>query len=415
MSLRAASARIDVSPSQPVVVSGNAMPERPISRIADPIEWQAVKLALNGEECLILSGDFLSLGEWPRVIAQRVLGLAPDRVFAIATHCHSAPAIDERLPVLGAVDPGYRKFCEDRLTALLDELAGKPMEPVIAHHTRSRHDGAVYRRRRGWRLKRPFRRVLMQPDERVAHDQTLDLIDIRRGDGTSLAVLWNWACHPTCFPDRSAISADFPGLVRQTLRNTSADPDCPVLFLQGFAGDLRPRLYDEGQGGKARVKRLLIGKSFGPVGEREWRAWSKRIGEAVSIARQSAEPLGLDDCAMRFSQKHIPLDALQDITVPDRPLCVQRLALGRTLELVALSCEPVNGLRSLFDGSTGQAITICAGYLDHIFGYLPTDRQLAEGGYEAEGFRHNFSLPGRYMNNIEERLRQALSTHRSGE
>ena len=81
---------------------------------------------------------------------------------------------------------------------------------------------------------------------------------------------------------------------------------------------------------------------------------------------------------------------------------MQRLQLNDDHAMVFLSCEPVCGLLPLFRAGHGQPL--CAGYLDHIYGYLPSDSQVAEGGYEPHTFRTNFSLPGRYHPDIEARL-----------
>ena len=43
---------------------------------------------------------------------------------------------------------------------------------------------------------------------------------------------------------------------------------------------------------------------------------------------------------------------------------------------------------------------ILSGYVGHSFGYLPTDKQVTEGGYEVDGFRRGLKTTGYYRNDI---------------
>ena len=98
--------------------------------------------------------------------------------------------------------------------------------------------------------------------------------------------------------------------------------------------------------------------------------------------------------------------ALSDLQIgdslSDRQLNLYHMSLTDNIDLVAMSCEPVFGydIHIQKDGK----LSIAVGYADHIYGYLPTDKQLSEGGYEASGFRTNFSLPGSYKENVEKIL-----------
>lgn len=403
MTLLAAAATIDATPPFPAVLSGNGLPDEPIGRAADPIEWQALRLHRDGQEWVLITGDFLSIGRDMRAVAQAALpGLAAERLVIAASHTHSAPAIDPQLPVLGKVTERFREWCASQLRQLLSDLMQAPLQPAVLRHGTGAFGGNVYRRRMAWRPGLPLRAMAMLPDERVPVPSAISLYRVERADGAPLALVWNWACHPTCFPDKRAISADYPGVVRAALR-AKHGAALPVLFLQGFAGDVRPRLYDRRAGWKSRIKRALNGDCFGPVALPAWQAWADDLAQQVAAADQAAaESAALAQPVLTADRIDIPLDALQDQPVPDRPLTVQRLRLTDDHAMVFLSCEPVCGLLPLFRGRHGQ--TLCAGYLDHIYGYLPSDAQVAEGGYEPHTFRANFSLPGRYYPDIEARL-----------
>ncbi len=57
-------------------------------------------------------------------------------------------------------------------------------------------------------------------------------------DGTLLATLVNYACHPTTLAwDNTLISPDYPGAMRETIEEVTG---VPCLFLQGASGELGP-------------------------------------------------------------------------------------------------------------------------------------------------------------------------------
>lgn len=80
--------------------------------------------------------------------------------------------------------------------------------------------------------------VVTAPEPAGTVDRTLRLIELVNEAGDVLAMGWGVACHPVCSPDRQAVSSDFPGVVRDRLREPGAG--LPVLFFQGCSGDVRP-------------------------------------------------------------------------------------------------------------------------------------------------------------------------------
>jgi hypothetical protein len=61
-------------------------------------------------------------------------------------------------------------------------------------------------------------------------------------------------------------------------------------------------------------------------------------------------------------------------------------------------------MNSALDGS----INIPVGYIDEVYGYLPTARMLHEGGYEASWFLQPFALEGPMNPRIEDSCLAAL-------
>ena len=75
------------------------------------------------------------------------------------------------------------------------------------------------------------------PDKRA--DETVLVAQAISEEGSLLASIVNYACHPTTLAwDNTLISPDFPGAMRETIE--AATNESPCLFLQGASGELGP-------------------------------------------------------------------------------------------------------------------------------------------------------------------------------
>ena len=75
-------------------------------------------------------------------------------------------------------------------------------------------------------------------DPNTPADDTVLTARAHAEDGTLLATLVNYACHPTTLAwDNTLISPDYPGAMRETIEEVTG---VPCLFLQGASGELGP-------------------------------------------------------------------------------------------------------------------------------------------------------------------------------
>jgi hypothetical protein len=65
------------------------------------------------------------------------------------------------------------------------------------------------------------------------------------------------------------------------------------------------------------------------------------------------------------------------------------MKLGNII-LAGVSAEPSTEFSRLVRGLSIDYHIVPCGYLEDVFGYLPTSEQLKEGGYEAKGFLKYF-------------------------
>ena len=84
------------------------------------------------------------------------------------------------------------------------------------------------------------------------------------------------------------------------------------------------------------------------------------------------------------------------------------LDFGQRVKFVGISAEPVVEYSALIKSLSPASITIPVGYIDDVFGYLPTKDMIKPGGYEAAGFLKEFSLSGPWTPNFEIECRNTL-------
>jgi hypothetical protein len=234
-------------------------------------------------------------------------------------------------------------------------------------------------------------------------DETATLVSFQdTASGSPIASIWHYACHPVSHTPSQVISADFPGAVRAVLRK-HAGVESPVLFLQGFSGDIRPKIPPRPaqslpQALLGSARELLTGSPPMAISVESWRAWVQQLTE--QILRIAAQPAQIRAAGIDFASgcSRVPLRELFDGTSRLDSMLVRGLRLGQVLELVALGAEPTIGWQQRLTESIGRGpgVRVYAGYCGDVFGYLPLPEQVDEGGYEVCGFQRSFGMRGRF-------------------
>jgi hypothetical protein len=348
------------------------------------------------------------LCDGPHCIMARI-GIDDCVVFAAASHTHFAPAVDPGKPRLGQTDPDFCASFIEKARGLVDTLFAQSPKAGRIRYGRGLAAHSVNRRRPGWKPGpglRLHREVLMRPNFQGPNDQTLHLLRFETSDEL-VAVMWCWACHPVSFPHPHQVSSEFPGVVRSSLRREH-HPELPVLFLQGFSGDIRPPSVASKDVNPLRwIDALLNGPRFGFFSEAAYREWTESLSSSV-IQLAKSSTLQPFQPALHTCRKSLSLSEVIDGNVDGRRLEVIQLVLAEGLQLLGFTAEMVTEYVSHIDRLFPQVVTIPVGCVGSVFGYLPTDRMLADGGYEAGGHFPMFSLEGNFKSSVEPRIVELL-------
>jgi len=412
-SIRFAAEGTDITPGRSVPLAGFRARTAAYETVADRLEANAVLLTDGGTRLVLLGVDVLYVG--PRIRAElleRLRGVVlPGELLLCASHTHFAPATDPTKPLLGRVDDAYVEELLGRLETLVRRTLAVQRAATV-RYAEGFADHSINRRllrkftvdRSGLR----FNAMLSAPNPLGPRDERVRVMTIHGPSHEVLAVIWNYACHPVGYPERLMVSADFPGVVRAALRQRYG-LRIPVVFLQGFSGDTRPGNSDPRRGLVDRLKAVMRGPRFHGFTADEWRCWATGLATAVLRAVGDATSDGQALPGLVSTGRiEVPIQRFVSDAAPDRSVSFQVANLGDCVILVAISAEPVvdyvRSVQALFPAYR----VVPVGYVDDVFGYLPTREMLAQGGYEVDGFLESLSLRGPLQSDVEAECLRAL-------
>ena len=403
----------DVTPRDRPIELAGFVERRISSTVLDPIEISALLLESDSSRCLILSFDLMFVGsELESMLLPRLtsLGFAPSDVMLLASHTHNAPATDRACKPLGTTDSKFVSDAADAVEGLVRRIEDEPPAKLSLDIFRGRLNHSLNRRRR-WpfpTLNRThglkWRSVAFSPNPSGPKDEEATVIVLRNlDDGKALALFWHYACHPTAAGGIDGLSADYPGAVRSLLRERFGETPC--LFAQGFCGDVTANLPPSRQkftlrNEFKRIRRMVAaGYLFRDVTPADRLAWIQSLAAAVdNIVKGNPATTHVPE-RLSAGSASIALDHFFTGQAPYKRLTARVARIDQLLEIVALSAEPTIEWIGIFDRvapRVSQQIRLYTGYLGTVFGYLPTAKQVAEGGYEVEGFQSLFGLSGHF-------------------
>lgn len=394
-----ASASTSITPSPPypprLLIEGDRLP---FTQVADELESNVLCFRADSTEVVVVSLDLLCVGDSLRQAVVERSGLRDDQLIMFASHTHYAPMTQTGTPWIGVPDPGYIDMVASRTCEAINRARARYASCEITY-SHGDIDASMNRRLTRFRASRERVGTYCEigPNPKGSVDRSARFVRFENTNG-DVAVLWNFACHPTGFPQPDVITAEYPGVVRRALR--SAFGANGVLFAQGFAGDLRPPFIERPRGLRAMAKRLLLGPLFGQPTLAEWRRWSDLIAsDAVRIMSGPAETISVS--ALRSWCAEVPLADFATDAPPDATISFCGIEFGAAMAFVGVGAEPVHDYRALVLLLYPERHLLTAGYVGQLRCYLPTARMVTEGGYEVTRFAKTFSFTGKFDSRVE--------------
>jgi hypothetical protein len=327
---------------------------------------------------------------------EAALGSEAPFIMIACTHAHSTPDTI----AAGFMPPDYKAVLAAQITDSIYRAA-KALEPVrmgwsttairgIAHSRRWKlNDGSVFTTRYGvpstWRVS----------TERIAEqgviDPDLTVMRVERLDGRPLAVVTNFAAHPSIALASALASGDFSGEAMRLLENIYG-PDALALCTTGAAGDVDPTLEMPVWGPRDEQNALRIARMFAAqavealehtpihdqheirVASRE--TWHPVRGDWIRLVADDAEGMQTEFADGR----NCPPYLREILSRGGCSLEVQAVRLNG-LTMLAFPGEIFSGTSLLLKEKAGFPVVVIETANDYA-GYIYPEAVFQEGGYE---------------------------------
>lgn len=395
--LLAGVATVEVTPEPGLRMWGYSNRAQPATGKLDPLMARAVVFKCGDDSAAIVT---LDLGRVPEdfVLAKiretTTAQCGVKNLFITASHTHSAPGME-------ATSDSPNPYAEKvgRQIAGIICQAAKNVVPVRIGVGRGTADFAHNRRKflPDGRVAMQWRNAEREPTEPV--DKEVVVIRLDRTDGTPLAVLFHYACHPVVLgPDNLQYSADYVGtacaLVEEQLKTK-------CLFLQGGCGNINPYVDKTplNQGGIDQMRKMGTG-----------------VGQLVAQTARDTKTAVPEHPSLQFEARQIPIRMRWDIESPEvREILskaygprfdnyISRIIKNNlvrcTLTTLVIDCDndhhDKNNHGIALVGMPGEIFvqfqqllksqspvpnTLLVGYTNGYHAYFPTLRDAAAGGY----------------------------------
>ena len=247
----------------------------------------------------------------------------------------------------------------------------------------------------------------MYPDYDGAKDDDIQVLKFLYEDGATALVLWNYACHPVGYPHLSRVTSEYIGAIRDNLREKYEQEQLPVVFLIGFAGNLKPDLTPVTHTRwKDRLNYLFqLGPKFVRFPSTSYyKEWTEKLWDEMEDVLEDMHPLVVSSNST--SQYDLPLSEI--VGESTHHIHFKKVTLGDEFFLIGLSAEVLAEYKQeVFEHTKGKTINV--GCLAGTRIYLPTDKHVKEGGYEVHGFGKKFGVEGEFKSNIVTKIVDAIS------
>lgn len=272
--------------------------------VHDPLWVKALYLEQDGTEAVILTMDTISIGggydveddflpELRRRL-ERQIGLPGLNLLINASHTHTP----------GRMLCSHAEQLDRALTAICQARAGA--EPVRFG------SGSGQERRFGFnrtlRLQDGRQWTVRQSnpcpwDDDVAslapHDPEVIVWRFDRMDGTPLAVLFNFGCHPLLGLPGYPITANFPGFAATRLEKELGH-GCQALFLQGAGGDVVEENFKDTVVRDARIPGQYLAETCADI----WRGINPEASVSLRLSNRAVVYPRRSDIFARMAALH---------------------------------------------------------------------------------------------------------------
>lgn len=413
--------RVDVTPTEPVRMSGYGNRDRPSEGVDTPLYVRCIALQQQNDpqRSLLISIDSIGLtGALTRELADAIEerhGIPRQNVVFCSTHTHTGPHLSGQLTNIfstpltdeesAAADRYTTKLGEGLIQAVEDALAN--LAPATISCGGGEVDFAANRRA----LKNgSWSGFGVQADAPVDH--TVNVLRVADSEGKVRGIVFNYACHCTTLTGSDyKINGDWAGYAASQLEATH--DGAVALCTIGCGGDQNPNPRGSielaqlhGRTLASEISRVIASE----LSEVDQPLQTRFDYAGLTFDLPTEEELRAQASGGKTAQSRRHAEHLLEILKRDHrlpatyPVPIQSWRFGDRLTMIFLGGEVVVDyairLKKVFDDSD---LWVTA-YANDVLGYIASERMRTEGGYEYDRSGVYYSLPGPWASGTEDFL-----------
>jgi putative membrane-bound dehydrogenase-like protein len=411
-SYRAGVAKVDITPDHPVRLNGFGFRRMESEGVNQRIFARALALDTgDGAPAVLLAVDILGIpadiyDELARRLAKS--GVTKERLAVTATHTHTAPMLRGANPTLFStpippehqanIDRYTPKFIDALETAAVTAL--KDLKSAKLSWGVGKATFAINRRKR----------------EVAPTDHDLPVLFVKDEAGTVRAIYLSYACHAVTL-SHNQIGGDWPGYAAAAIEDNFAEAVALVAIgcgadqnpNSGVTGDKVDVAAAQGREIAAEVQRLA-GQFLAPVTGKltaKWQTLELPLADLPSREQWEENAKRMDGIGYHARVTLAKLDRGEALpTQVAYP--VQTWTFGDSLAMVHLPGEVVVDYSRRLKAELDSRRLWVTAYANNNPCYIPSERVLKEGGYEAGGAMIYYDLPTVFRPGLEEKIISAV-------
>ena len=393
---------------------------KPFTEVHDDLYVKTLMLRdADGETLLFISMDILfhddSLPETLRDYASEKYGVKRENLHVTYTHTHFGPAVKGY--DFNFYSESYEKFLFERVCCTIDRV-------FLTSHTGYLKFSKVSGE---WNMSRRLPvngKIEFEPNPLGEVDKNLYMLKLEDENGKMRVLALSFACHPSnMWGIYTRLSSEYPG--RLCARVEGEFYGTTAMFFQGFGADCKLRIgvktnsfaectpedIDEvALTMTQRIKSKLISND-----------WETLPAKFASRTMKLELPLEINPidyyqyCYDYYNERNAEMMKRNSEMVlenydnlPETLLLNYGvIRINPKFYICSMGGEPGVNVQTVLRESMPEATLLCFGYNDAI-AYIPSDKMIEEGGYEAEESVTEYRLKGRIAPGVDKIFCDAL-------
>lgn len=410
---KAGTARVVITPEQPVWMAGYASRSRPSEGKAHDLYARALALQdKRGNRVVIVTTDHLGI---PREMGEAIAnGVARQYNIPLAnlvlssSHTHSGPVPERKLEGAYFLDAEQQagvvrttNWTVEKIIAAVG-LALSRLQPAVLSFGHGETTFGMNRR-----VEKNSRFVFGANQDGVKDDD-VPVLRVASPDGSLRAVLFSYACHNTTLPaEFYQFNGDYAGYAEAELEKDNSG--ATAMFMMGCGADVGPQptgkvefAIEHGKALAASVGKVLAGSMVRISGGVKTRY--ERIPLQLNLtSREQLRALLQDKDKYRraHAERWLARWERDGKVMTEYPYPLQVIQFGNAITFVAMSGEVAVDYVLRLKRELGTAGLWITAYCNDVMAYIPSVRILNEGGYEADFSMMYYDLPGKWKPEVE--------------